>query len=1201
MSNGNQNTKENRKSLAPCVLEKENPAYKSVEELNYAMLLPECRNIALTGVFGSGKSSVIDSYLSKTTNVKSLRISLSNFEDKKHTNPDSGKKGIDVYENEIEGKLFQHIIYKAKSENTQRSRFKRLRVLDIDYVKKFLGSIFTFFMCFVIVFEPKFLQIDSFYVVYFRIFGSWAYNINLFSDIIASVTMLLLLYWWILEAYKRYSGISIERITAKDFGINLKKEKSVLNKLLDEILYYFKAGEYDVIVFEDLDRILNPGKLFLKLREINILLNESDYCKSKKKTVRFVYAIKDDIFQNEVRTKCFDYIIPIIPVVNCFNAGEYLLKNYKEDLQGIDDSDVKRLGAYVFRMRDLVNIMNEFMLYKKTILKDSMSATKLLAITIYKNLYPHDYSKIHTKDGFLYRAFNNKRMFFDPQTKEKKEVVVKCEENIMSERESISKIRLSILNWLNTNHDVTHLVIKGKSYLLKDVALSDALYDYFKKDKVEGCVEVDGDYSVSRSYSFKYRDILKSVDEDNTIEETICEHESTIKTSLQKKNKIENQIYNIENKTLCDLMCEIEDGNMSKSILIEATKPNECKENEEKSTEIVSIDILHALIRAGYISDDYSSYVSYTYTGSFDDQDFRFQQSVIQNIPLEYGYRLNHIGAFIDTIYTDNYKNRSILNFDLLDYLIQDASFARLDNFIQTARRHLDFVVQYDHLPNKKMLFFEELFKQWQGCVSCIADEKDNEVRTHMLHLLYRYASNDLPMSKEEKEFVESQYSFIAEDFANYDFHKLGQFISCNHLVFNTLILPNETTKPLFDNVVSHNQYAVNYENLKLIYGPDFDIKSFSVILKGEKTIKQYVTKDIVQLLSLFPNSNVEEDESAMLAMTKYGEITDEQLVAYCGMQKRKFSNLSEISAERNAILVKSDLVYPTWSNVRVAYKNISDSKIVTDYVDIHAVDLSQTKMQDGDNELQCALLDNNHSLSLDAYRLVASSALYYVDFKNIDGLNEERLSILLDNGLIAYKSDNTTFISKYSYSIIAKYLIMYMDDIMQDKNDVEFTNSNALGCEILKSNLTIEQKMFFMDTYAVLDNDTDDKYEYARLICEFYHDVELDDDTDYNLIVNALEIYSYNDCWHTKIELINKVHKSSPYDSSCTERMVNSLGYPYTEFTIYSNNSTPSLQNNVQNNELVDYLIQHTPYLCRKLQPENGEFRATYRKPKKS
>ena len=70
------------RSLAPCILTDKDPAYKSVAELAYAMSLPECKNIALTGVFGSGKSSIINTYL-KDENApqkdKVLRISLSNF------------------------------------------------------------------------------------------------------------------------------------------------------------------------------------------------------------------------------------------------------------------------------------------------------------------------------------------------------------------------------------------------------------------------------------------------------------------------------------------------------------------------------------------------------------------------------------------------------------------------------------------------------------------------------------------------------------------------------------------------------------------------------------------------------------------------------------------------------------------------------------------------------------------------------------------------------------------------------------------------------------------------------------------------------------------------------------------------------------------------------------------------------------------
>ena len=58
------NSPEYRSSLAPRKLIKgQDPAYYSVEDLAYAMTLPQCKNIALTGIYGSGKSSIINTFL----------------------------------------------------------------------------------------------------------------------------------------------------------------------------------------------------------------------------------------------------------------------------------------------------------------------------------------------------------------------------------------------------------------------------------------------------------------------------------------------------------------------------------------------------------------------------------------------------------------------------------------------------------------------------------------------------------------------------------------------------------------------------------------------------------------------------------------------------------------------------------------------------------------------------------------------------------------------------------------------------------------------------------------------------------------------------------------------------------------------------------------------------------------------------------
>ena len=50
-------------------------------------------------------------------------------------------------------------------------------------------------------------------------------------------------------------------------------KRQIFNRHLDEILYFFQATEYDVVIIEDLDRF-GTSKVFLKLRELNFLLNE---------------------------------------------------------------------------------------------------------------------------------------------------------------------------------------------------------------------------------------------------------------------------------------------------------------------------------------------------------------------------------------------------------------------------------------------------------------------------------------------------------------------------------------------------------------------------------------------------------------------------------------------------------------------------------------------------------------------------------------------------------------------------------------------------------------------------------------------------------------------------------------------------------------------------------------------------------------
>lgn len=48
--------------------------------------------------------------------------------------------------------------------------------------------------------------------------------------------------------------------------------------------------------------------------------------------VIFVYAIRDDMFKDSERTKFFDFIIPVIPIINSTNSSESLLEMLQNSL-----------------------------------------------------------------------------------------------------------------------------------------------------------------------------------------------------------------------------------------------------------------------------------------------------------------------------------------------------------------------------------------------------------------------------------------------------------------------------------------------------------------------------------------------------------------------------------------------------------------------------------------------------------------------------------------------------------------------------------------------------------------------------------------------------------------------------------------------------------------------------------------------------
>ncbi|MFR9542389.1 MAG: hypothetical protein SNH27_10085 [Rikenellaceae bacterium] len=409
--------------LSPKILKKgEDQSYIAVEELADTLTHKECQNIALTGPFGSGKSSILRTLCKEYSNKPKdnsterhsynfLNVSLAALCCEEEN--DSAQGNIKPTTN-FEYSLLQQLFYTADPNVVSQSRFKRIKNLSVDDTECIASKTVFLIIAIIILFEPATLRIESFYEVYSKLGIWWGKLLNIIGDILATIYILYCIYHCAFSLIKHLFNAKVTKLGAKDGVVEVHGTASAFNQHLEEIIYFFEATSYDVVIFEDIDRFDKPEVIFNKLREVNLLINNSHFCHRDKRTIRFIYAVRDDIFEGELRTKFFDYIVSSAPIINLGNAKNYLRDHLeKAGITDVDEHDLMSIGAFIGSMRELKNIVNEFRQHKEmfgTIPKPQ----NLLAMIVYKNKYPKDYAGLHNNSGVLYRALRLKSQYANP-------------------------------------------------------------------------------------------------------------------------------------------------------------------------------------------------------------------------------------------------------------------------------------------------------------------------------------------------------------------------------------------------------------------------------------------------------------------------------------------------------------------------------------------------------------------------------------------------------------------------------------------------------------------------------------------------------------------------------------------------------------------------------------------------------------------
>ena len=436
----------------------------------------EIRNIALTGPYGSGKSSILktfrESYRDKDLHF--LSISLATFKEDQSQSSTPGEELLRL----IELSILQQIFYHEEDHKIPDSRFRKIKSFKKRHLLGNTIGVFLFFIALAVVSYPEIFKKTLRYE-----FGPVE---EPFIHYLSLIFIILGISIIIFRSIRLLNSIRLSKLNIQnaEFAINENVNKSILNHHIDEILYFFEVRPYNVVIIEDLDRF-EQTEIFTKLREINLLVNNS---KKIKKDVVFIYAVRDDMFKDKERTKFFDFIIPVIPVINASNSSEILIEKKVQNNYNLSDDLIENISLFIDDMRLLHNIVNEFYIYHQKLNK-TLNQDKLLSILVYKNIFPNDFSLLSNNEGILFQAINHKRKYLSAEITKIEDEISKIKDEIMNleslKLKDIKELRaLYIFKYVQKLELFKSFTINNVDYDVEAV-LEDDLFEYIVNNKAK--------------------------------------------------------------------------------------------------------------------------------------------------------------------------------------------------------------------------------------------------------------------------------------------------------------------------------------------------------------------------------------------------------------------------------------------------------------------------------------------------------------------------------------------------------------------------------------------------------------------------------------------------------------------------------------------------------------------------------------------
>ena len=857
LKNSNDNIRNNQfMSLSPTVVEKLDKVY--VDALDFVIENESIKNAAISGHYGSGKSSIWQTYKNMRNINNVIYISLGDY-------CQGDEEGNSI--SRIEKQILTQILAQVNQKDIPLSKYKLKFNKNKCTIAKYVLASLIFILSIIGWFIKA--EITSIYMIRMHVYLSFI--------ILLFITPLIYL------IYRVFKGelFQISKINLKIAEANAQtsdeKDESIFDKDIKEIIYILKSSNVKYVVFEDLDRYDNV-LIFSKLRELNYLLNADS--SKQDSNIKFIYMVRDDLFDVQTRSKFFDFILPVIPIVDSENSEGKLMEYFKDNNNIPDKKVLRKISIYIDDMRILKNIVNEFNIYSEILLpqKLNLDNNKLFSIIVLKNIFPEEFSLLQRDRGYIFNIFRELPYYKENVSREIEEEIIENESNL---KELENEVAVS-------EAEAMSIMLPGNLTTGNRNKWSEYLKEWNENPKQERYV--DGWYINYDKFLDKY--INNNPNNKKRLDNLKNKRGPDLDKLRNKITKFKTYLDEINAQSLKEFLNSIDENKLTNII--------ENKENDSVIIDNHYFPLIRFLLMEGLIDESYRLYLSIFRAGSLTVNDKIFLSNILSANKSDLLLEINSPKSVYEELADYHYRRKAIQNLKFLEWLIENDKKIEVINITKYCLdRDLIFILS--KLSNQNIMKYSEVIleddlKLFKKVLQINNFENYLELyKSLVLSILqHRFTSvEDLKSFSNLVEKSESVLRLLGGELENF-----SKNLKFGIIKFNNICVEGLDEKVL-KIIIENNAYKITINNIKFILETRLegkvDLGRLFSRISQQQDINKYVNGNLLEFLNQYTSLDIDifnDDEENVMSILK-SELELNSKIAYI---KKNSTILTDIS-----------------------------------------------------------------------------------------------------------------------------------------------------------------------------------------------------------------------------------------------------------------------------------------------------------------